>query len=61
MIDTLRSRFRSMFTIMVGPQRITFMIGAGPQVQFIIAIMHTTRVASRMREMSKPGQAGVLV
>ena len=26
-----------MFTIMVGPQRITFMIGAGPQYQFIKA------------------------
>ncbi|EOD20725.1 hypothetical protein EMIHUDRAFT_255434 [Emiliania huxleyi CCMP1516] len=32
-----RSRYRSMFTIKVGPQRITFMIGAGPQLQFIKA------------------------
>ena len=37
MIDALRSKYRSMFTIMVGPQRITFMIGAGPQYQFIKA------------------------
>ena len=36
-IDALRSKYRSMFTIMVGPQRITFMIGAGPQYQFIKA------------------------
>ena len=37
MIDALRSNYRSMFTIRVGPQRITFMIGAGPQLQFIKA------------------------
>mmetsp|Transcript_12806 Transcript_12806/g.40867 ORF Transcript_12806/g.40867 Transcript_12806/m.40867 type:complete len:215 (-) Transcript_12806:1422-2066(-) len=37
MIDAYRSRYRSMFTIKVGPQRITFMIGAGPQLQFIKA------------------------
>ena len=37
MIDNLRSQYRSMFTIRVGPQRITFMIGAGPQLQFIKA------------------------
>ena len=37
MIDRLRSHYRSMFTIRVGPQRITFMIGAGPQLQFIKA------------------------
>ena len=37
MIDALRSQYRSMFTIRVGPQRITFMIGAGPQLQFIKA------------------------
>ena len=37
MIDGLRVRYRSMFTIRVGPQRITFMIGAGPQLQFIKA------------------------
>ena len=37
MIDGLRSSYRSMFTIRVGPQRITFMIGAGPQLQFIKA------------------------
>lgn len=37
MIDELRSRYRSMFTITVGPQRITFMIGAGPQLAFIKA------------------------
>ena len=37
MIDNLRSSYRSMFTIRVGPQRITFMIGAGPQLQFIKA------------------------
>ena len=37
MIDALRAQYRSMFTIRVGPQRITFMIGAEPQLQFIKA------------------------
>ena len=37
MIDDLRVRYRSTFTIYVGPQRITFMIGAGPQLAFIKA------------------------
>eukprot|EP00327_Prymnesium_parvum_P040987 CAMPEP_0195647970 /NCGR_PEP_ID=MMETSP0815-20121206/30384_1 /TAXON_ID=97485 /ORGANISM="Prymnesium parvum, Strain Texoma1" /LENGTH=657 /DNA_ID=CAMNT_0040791577 /DNA_START=288 /DNA_END=2263 /DNA_ORIENTATION=+ len=35
MIHQLRRRYRSLFTIRVGPQRITFMIGAEAQLAFI--------------------------
>ena len=44
MIDNLRSQYRSMFTIRVGPQRITFMIGA---VRLSPPISDQSRMQSR--------------
>jgi sterol 14-demethylase len=46
MIDNLRSQYRSMFTIRVGPQRITFMIGA---VRLSPPISDQSRLQSRLQ------------
>ena len=46
MIDGLRAKHRSMFTIRVGPQRITFMIGECPPTSTATATVDATALTT---------------
>ena len=57
MIDGLRAKHRSMFTIRVGPQRITFMIGECPPTSTATATVDATALTTTTPHLQVPSRS----